>query len=256
MSKTALITGATSGIGAAYAKRLASQGYDLILTGRRQEIIQKLAEDLAAVFKIKTRVIIAELSEDSGIQKVIDVIKTTEDLEILINNAGYSGPFVYFAENDELEHERQTKVLAIAPMRLIYAALPEMIKRKNGTIINVASQAAFLPNKKWAVYAAGKAFLKSFSESLYLEVKKHGIKVQVVCPGPTDTDIWKNLPEVKTIMSKFKLMSPEKLVDYSMEDLKKNRVVCIPGLHDKIFQTRVKLMSRASLYKMLDKSGS
>jgi short-subunit dehydrogenase len=254
MNKTALITGATSGIGAAYAKRLASQGYDLILTGRRQEIIQKLADYLTKEFNVSTKIIIAELSDDFDIQKVIDAIKNTGDLEMLINNAGYTGPFILFAENSLLEIEKMTKVLVTAPMRLIYTAIPGMSKKGRGIIINVASQAAFAPNKKWAIYAASKAFMKSFSESLYLEVKNNGIKVQVVCPGPTDTDIWRSLPEVKLIMSKFKLMSPEIVVDYSLKDLDKNVVVCIPGLHDKFLQMIVKLKPRSSLYKMADKS--
>ena len=254
VSKTALITGATSGIGAAYAKRLASQGYDLILTGRRQEIIQKLADDLIKQFNIKVKVIIAELSEDSDIQKVVDVIKTTEHLEILINNAGYAGPFILFARQHPLEIERMTKVIVNVPMRLTYAALPEMTKNGHGTIINVASGAAFLPNKKWAVYGAGKAFLKSFSESLYLEVKNDGIKVQVVCPGPVDTDLWKNMPVDKAIMSKrFKFISPESVVDSSLRDLKKNRIVCVPGTTTKFLMALVSFLPRSYIYKIADK---
>jgi short-subunit dehydrogenase len=145
LSKTALITGATSGIGAAYAKRLASQGYDLILTGRRQEIIKKLGDDLAKQFNIKVEIIIAELSDDSDIQKVVDAIKIAENLEILINNAGYGFTPMMFDENDLGKQEKMTKVLLTVPMRLIYAALPEMTKKRRGTIINVSSQGAYLP---------------------------------------------------------------------------------------------------------------
>ena len=254
MSKTALITGATSGIGAAYGKRLASEGYNLILTGRRPEIIQTLADDLTKHFNIRVEVIIAELTDDFDIQKVVNAIKSTENLEILINNAGYMEPYLLFTEKDPLESEQMMKVLVTVPMRLIYAAIHEMNKNGRGVIINVASQAAFLPNKKSAVYAACKAFLKSFSESLHLEVKNKGIKVQVVCPGPTDTNIWRSLPEVKVHMSQYKLMSPETLVDYSLKDLKKNHVVCITGIHDKLFQARVKFLPRSWVYRMVDKS--
>jgi short-subunit dehydrogenase len=253
VSKTAFITGATSGIGAEYAKRLASQGYDLILTGRRETIIQQLAEDLARQFKIKSKVIIAELSDDFDIQKVINAIKTTENLEILINSAGYAGPFILFAEQDLLQIERMMKVLVNVPVQLTQAALLEMDKNGHGTIINVASMSAFVPNKKWAIYGAAKAFLKSFSESLYLEVKKDGIKIQVVCPGPVDTDFWKDMPADKTIMSKrLKFISAESVVDCSLRDLKKNRVVCIPGNTTKLLMSLVSFLPRSYIYKLTD----
>jgi len=236
MSKTALITGATSGIGAAYAKRLAGQGYDLIITGRRKEIIQKLADDLTKQYNIKVKVIIAELSNDSDIQKVVDATKAAENLEILVNNAGYAVPLVPFVQNDPLENERNLKVLVGVPMRLISAAIPEMTKRGHGTIINISSAAAFLPVRKRAVYAASKAFVKSFSESLSLEVKNKGIQVLAVCPGMTDTDFFRGLSkEEKAIhMKNFKVMSPESVVDCSLKDLQRKRVVCIPGMYDRV----------------------
>jgi len=128
VSKTALITGATTGIGAVYAKRLASQGYNLILTGRRQAIIEKLADDLSRQFNIKAQVIIAELTDDAHVQRVVDAIKTAENLEILINNAGYVGPLILFGEQDFSESERMTKVLLTVPMRFTHAVLPQMTK--------------------------------------------------------------------------------------------------------------------------------
>ena len=256
MSKTALITGATSGIGAAYAKKLASQGYDLILTGRRQAIIQKLADDLTKQFNIKTRVIIAELSDDSDVQKVVDAIRTAENLEILINNAGYGFSPTLFAEKDLMEQEKMTKVIITVPMRLTYAALPEMTKKRQGTIINVSSESAYLPCRKLAVYAACKAYLKSFTESLCLEVKNNGIKVQVVCPGSTDTDFFRDFSaEGKASWFKvFKVVtSPELVVDCSFKDLEKNRVVCIPGAHTKRMISLVSILPRSYVYKMAER---
>jgi short-subunit dehydrogenase len=256
MSKTALITGATSGIGAAYAKKLASQGYDLILTGRRQAIIQKLADDLTKQFNIKTRVIIAELSDDSDVQKAVDAIRTAENLEILINNAGYVLAPTPFTEKDMMEQEKMTKVIITVPMRLTYAALPEMTKKGQGTIINVSSESAYLPCRKLAVYAACKAYLKSFTESLYLEVKNNGIKVQVVCPGSTDTDFFRDFSaEGKASWFKvFKVVtSPELVVDCSLKYLEKNRVVCIPGAHTKRMMSLVSMLPRSYVYKMAER---
>ena len=159
MSKTAVITGATTGIGAAYAKRLATDGFDLIITGRRREIIQKLADDLVPQHGVKVNTIIAELSDDNDFQKVVDAIRATEDIEMLINNAGYSGYARHFVETDTAEHEKMVKVHQIVPMRLISIVAPAMIKRGYGAIINVCSMSAFLPLPSVSVYAGTKAFL-------------------------------------------------------------------------------------------------
>ena len=251
MSKTAVITGATSGIGASYAKRLASQGYDLFLTGRRQEIIQKLADDLTKQFNIKANVILAELSDDNDIQRVVDAIKSVGNLEILVNNAGYLDSAAFFDEKDLAAHERMMKVFMTVPVRLIYAALPNMTKNRRGIIINISSRAAFLPSKKFPIYAASKAFLKSFSESLYLGVRHRGIKVQVVCPEFIDTDIFRShsAEQRKAIWGKCKFKSAESVVECSMKDLEKNRVVCIPGIHNQVIYALLTILPRSYVYK-------
>lgn len=233
MNKTAVITGATSGIGAAYAKKLASQGFDLVLTGRRVETIQKLAEELTRQFKIKVEVIIAELSNDADIQKVINAIKSHENLDMLINNAGYWLPLT-FDEKDLLAGETMMKALMTAPVRLIYSALPNMTKNGRGTIINVSSLAAFLPIPRMAIYASCKSFLKAFSERLQLETKDKGIKVQVVCPGVIDTDFYRFSAQARKVMSEqFQMMSAESVVECSLLELTGNHVVCIPGKYYK-----------------------
>jgi short-subunit dehydrogenase len=239
MSKTAAVTGATTGIGAAYARRLAGEGYNLVITGRRKEIIQKLADDLSRQYGIKVDVIIAELSNDSDFQKLIDVVKTREDIEMLINNAGYSGYARHFEEIDVAEHEKMVKVHQIIPMRLISVIVPGMIKRGRGNIINVSSIGAFLSLPSCSTYCGTKAFLKSYSQSLYLELKDKGIRVQVLCPGVTLTDFAKNyyskeLYDETMKKSKRMAMTPEKVVDYSLNCLKKNKLVCVPGLSNKL----------------------
>ena len=237
MTKTAVITGATTGIGAAYAGRLAKNGYDLVITGRRKEIIQKLADDLSKQYGIKVDVIIAELSNDNDFQKLVDVVKTKEDIEILINNAGFSGYLKHSLDIDNSEHEKMIKVHEIIPIRLISVIVPRMIKRGNGSIINVSSMGAFLPVPSGSVYGASKAFLYNYSQSLYMEVKDKGIKVQVLCPGFTQTDFGKNYyPKefLDRVLKKMKMMPPEKVVDYSLICLKKNKLVCIPGVSNKV----------------------
>ncbi len=258
MSKTAVITGATTGIGAEYARRLAADGYDLIITGRRKDIIQKLADNLVNQHNLKVDVIIAEFSDDDDVQKVIDAIKAVENVEILINNAGYSGYMKDFLEVDLKHYEQMIKVHQIVPMRLISVVAPQMIKRGEGTIINVASNGAFFPLPTVFAYGATKAFLKFFSEGLYQELRDKGIKVQALCPGVTDTDFSKAYfteEEYGKFISKLKniTMSPEAVVDYSLKALKKKKVICIPGLMNKVMAKILPSLPRNMYYKIAAK---
>ncbi|MFC2069600.1 SDR family NAD(P)-dependent oxidoreductase [Chloroflexota bacterium] len=258
MSKTAVITGATSGMGAAYAKRLAADGHDLILTGRRQEIIEKLADELKKKRDVNVNVIIAELSDDNDIQKVIDAIEATEDIEFLINNAGYSGYKKHFIDAETSDYEKMIKVHQIVPMRLISAVLPQMIRREKGVIINVSSTAAFTPMPEVGVYGATKSFLRFFSEVLYQEVRDKGIVVQALCPGYTDTNFGKDYmteEEFNKMLSNFKYMtmSPEAVVEYSMRHLKKSKVNCIPGAKNKVMVSFFSSLPRSLYYKLTAK---
>jgi short-subunit dehydrogenase len=252
MSKTAVITGATSGMGAAFARRLAQDGYDLIITGRKKEIIQKVADEITAKNKVKVTVVIAEFSNDADIQKVLNVVKGRDDIEILINNAGQSGYDRHFEDLDVSEHEKLVKVHNIAPMRLISLVLPGMIKRQKGTIINVASIAGFLPVPGCSVYCGVKAFLKLYTQSLHLELRDKGIKVQALCPGFTDTNWGMDYfsTRLKDELGKSKRMAPEKVVDYSLKALKKNKWLCVPGMPYKMMTTLFPSLPAGMYYSM------
>lgn len=253
MSKTAVITGATSGIGAAYAKRLAADGYDLILTGRRREIIQKLADELSDEHKIEVKVIIAELSDDSDIQKVVDAIGSADNVEVLINNAGFSPDEKHFMGMEFRDVERMIKVHQIVPVRLAYAVVPKMEERRRGTIINVSSVGAFLPSPSIIIYGATKAFLKIFSESLYMDLRRKGIKVQVLCPRLTRTDFHRELSErrYKMISSKYHWMTADEVVDHSLRCLKKNKgPICVPGIRGKLFGAIVPALPKSIYYRI------
>jgi len=252
MGKTAVITGATSGIGAAFARQLAARGYNLVITGRRQEIIQKLADDLTEQYKVKINVIIAEFSEDADVQRVIDAIKSNPDVEILINNAGYySGRMEYFMDTDMTEYEKMIKVMAVVPMRLTYAAIPAMSNRGKGAIINVASLAGIYPMRKQTIYSASKAFVKFFSEGLYMELESKGIKVQALCPGVVATDFYRN--RLKKNTEGPKEMSPEEVVDCSLSYLEKNRAICLPGGMYKAMNVLFGILPRSAYYKYMDR---
>lgn len=231
MSKTAVITGATSGIGAAYTRRLASNGYDLVITGRKKDVIQKLAEDISKQHNIKVTVIIAELTNDIDFQKLADVVKARDDIEMLINSAGYSGYIKHFEEVDIAEHEKMVKLHQVVPMRLVSLVVPGMIKRGKGAIINVSSSASFLPMPTIGVYGGTKAFMKYYSQSLWQELKDKNITVQALCPGFTETNFGKDYYSKEAYEKVKKYMKPpEKVVEYSLNSLKKNKLVCIPGM--------------------------
>jgi len=256
MSKTAVITGATSGIGAAYARRLAAEGYDLIITGRRESIIRKLADELTKQHNIKATVIIAELSEEVDIRRVIEVVKNAENIEILINNAGYGGTFKPVTRLTSADYEKMINVHQLVPLRLISKVVPGMIERKKGVIINVSSLGVYAPTPAGGIYQGTKSFLKLYSESLFMELKDKGIKVQALCPGYVDTDFFRDSEdeESKTsILSGFRTrltMSPEAVVDYSLKCLEKDRVICIPGVVYRLLWRLVSIIPGSLYYRL------
>ena len=228
--KTALITGATSGIGAEYARRLAADGYNLIITGRRKEKIKTLADELSQSYGSNIEVIIIELSDSLQVDEFIEKIKN-RDIHLLINNAGFGTTKFFHQEPLELQ-EKMVAVHILAHMKITYAILPEMIKKGTGVIINVSSSGAFLPSPKTATYSGTKAFLRAFTESLHMELEGTGVQVQVVCPGLTRTDMHSRIgitEEYTPDWGPFQWLSVQEVVECSLQCLKKKKVVCIPG---------------------------
>jgi len=187
MNKTALITGASSGIGKEYAIQLAAQGYDLVITARREDRLRELQQSLESQCGIEVRIVIADLSQSEGIQKIKEVIEVIPRLDMLVNNAGF-GSGGRFASIENSVHVNMIAVHLTAAVVLAKAAALIMKRQQNGTIINVASVAGFIPLPGGTVYPATKAFLISFSQSLGHELKKHNIYVQALCPGMTSTE--------------------------------------------------------------------
>ena len=227
---TALITGATSGIGAEYARTLAADGYDLIITGRREEKIKALAEELSDSYGSAVDVVLVELSDSEQVDKFIENIKD-RNIDLLINNAGFGTAKFFYQEPLELQ-EKMIAVHLLAHMKIIHAILPKMIKKGTGVIINVSSAGAFLPSPKTATYCGTKAFQRAFTESLYLELEGTGVQVQAVCPGLTRTDmqIRLGIPEENIIdWGPFQWLSPQEVVTCSLRCLKKKKVLCFPG---------------------------
>ncbi|MCD5384027.1 SDR family oxidoreductase [candidate division WOR-3 bacterium] len=250
--KIALITGATSGIGAAFAKRFAEQGYDLIITGRRKEKIESLSNTLSEN-NINVEVIISELSNDKDLCLLSEKIKKTKNLEILVNNAGFAKKN-FFHKEDFSTHEMMLKVHNLALIKLCHAVLPNMVSKGKGIIINVSSLSAFTPFPTNAIYSASKSFVKLFTESIYLELQGTGVKVQVLCPGMTRTDFHEKMGFDKNSVYKdkgiMKAMTPEEVVDISLQYLEKDRVLCVPGGNNKLLTFLLKVLPQAVIYKI------
>ena len=230
MSKTALITGASSGIGAIYAQRFAARGHDLVLVARRADRLADLATQLQQAHGVSVRTIAADLSTEAGMADIEATLRD-EQIDLLINNAGM-GPI---SPNADLSDEAASQTLALnvtALMRLTRAALPGMRARKSGTIINIGSVLAFHAMPVTSLYSATKAFVLTYSRAIQQEVQAAGIHVQAVLPAGTVTDFYEaaGVPIANFDQSVF--MTAENLVDAALAGLDRGEEVTLPSVHD------------------------
>ena len=186
IDRYALITGASSGIGAEFARQLAAQGVHLALVGRSEARLTPVAEEIRAAYPVAVETLAADLGGAQGVERVITFIEALPHLDYLVNNAGY-GTTGYFAESDIGRQVGMLDLHVTAALRLCRAALPGMIARGSGAIVNVASVSAFAPMPHTAVYSATKAALVNFSRGLQTELRGTGVRVQALCPGFTRT---------------------------------------------------------------------
>ncbi|MBN1691552.1 MAG: SDR family oxidoreductase [Dehalococcoidia bacterium] len=232
LMKSAIVTGASSGIGEAYARLVASLGYDLIIIARRKDRLETIAAELEKEYDIAVSLMQRDLCNEKDISVVEEKIRSIENLSVLINNAGF-GTLGLFADVDLGKSLRMINLHVTAPVRLVKAALPGMLARREGAIINVSSAAPFLPVSGNVMYNGTKSFLISFSESLEIEVKDAGIRVQALCPGFTRTG-FHSVEEFKNVdfstIPGFLWMSADKVVELSWKALGKRKVVFIPGV--------------------------
>ncbi len=230
--QVALITGASSGLGAEFARQLAARGWNLILVARRIALLNKLADDIRDKHGVLIEVLPADLAKGDQAQKVSDRIKELENLDMLINNAGF-GTRGHFASTDWQKSLDMIKVHVTVPAQLIHAALPGMLKKNRGYIINLSSIAAFINGTGMVNYSATKAYLKSFSLSLAMELKNTGVQVQFLCPGYTvtgfhDTSEYESFNR-SSIPDEW-WMSAEEVVKISLDALKNpEEVIVVPG---------------------------
>lgn len=226
---TALITGASTGIGSVYAHRLARRGYDLILVARDRQRLTDLANGISARTGRKVETLPADLTVKADLKRVEDRLRSDGAITALVNNAGFGGAASLIdSDVDEMDNMIQLNVTALT--RLTSAALPGFLERSKGLIINVASVVALSPELLNGVYSGTKAFVVNLTQSLHNEVKDKGIQVQAVLPGATRTEFWDRLRVPISNLPAEIVMSAEELVDASLAGLDQGELITIPSL--------------------------
>lgn len=260
----AIVTGATSGIGKAFAEQLAQRGYDLVLTGRRNEILCAVADSLGSSHDVAVQTIVGDLTVGETENLVIEAIQSAH-VEFLVNNAG-SGLSSDFADADLAKLEQLREILAGIPSRLIRAALPGMVTAHSGTIINVGSLAGRLAVPGSSVYVAAKSYLERLSETLALELYRDGVVVQALIPGFVRTDFHRSIPDYKRKQRNrgaIRWMDPDDVVRVSIKAAERARarlrrdkaavprshdVMVIPGMMNRLLSGFSRFIPRRLLY--------
>jgi uncharacterized protein len=241
---TALVTGASAGLGARFALALAARGYDLVLTARREDRLTELAAAIQARHDVQVAVIASDLAAPDGASRLIEEIGFRGlAVNLLINNAGF-GAQGEFAALDRATLVRMVELNCRALMELCHAVLPGMLQMRSGAILNVASTAAFQPGPWMAVYYASKAFVLSFSEALHEEVRKQGVAVAALCPGPTRTEFFDVANVNDESMLKRLAADPDKVVRDGLKAIDGNHAVKISGAMNAALATGIRFTPR------------
>ncbi len=245
--RTALVTGASAGLGAEFARQLAAGGSSLVLVARRRERLEALAAELRDRHGVSVEVLAADLSGREGVDRVADRIAGLETLDLLVNNAGAGSPGP-FSRTDVESYLSMIQVQAAAPVRLARAALDGMVLRRRGWIINVASVAAFSP-LSGPVYSAVKAFLVGFSVNLQYELAGTGVRMQALCPGLTHTEFHGVIKMDKSRIPGFMWMDARDVVRTSLRGLGRRKVICIPGWKNRLTTAPMRCAPTAALLR-------
>ncbi len=232
---TAAITGASSGIGAEFARQLAARGCNLFLVARRADRLATLAAELEQRYGIATEILVADLANPPEVQWVEKRLAEMENLTFLVNNAGFGTGGKRFAFANLDKQLEMVQVHDLATVRLTRAVLPGMLARRRGAVINVSSFAALIPVGGNAIYAASKAFLNAFSQALSIDLRATGVRIQALCPGFTRTE-FHDTPQYQDRHAKERIPGPfwlsaSKVVATSLAALERDQVVVVPGWH-------------------------
>lgn len=247
MKEAVLITGASSGIGEAFAYKYAELGENLVLTARSKDKLEELKRKLTEKFSIEVRIIVLDLSKENTAEIIYDKLKKESiTVSILINNAGY-GSSGEFASSSFISQHEQVMLNVTALVDLSHYFIEDMKKNKKGVIINISSTGAFQALPYMSVYGATKAFVLSFSVSLHEEYENYGIKVLAVCPGPTRTKFFEKAGPVE--VGKFR--TPEAVVETTLKALAKNKSHVVDGTNNFLLSLTPRLLTRKRMAKII-----
>ena len=251
--RTCLVTGASSGIGAEFARQLAARGHGVTLVARREDRLRQLADHLSAAHEIRAEVVAADLSDADARTQLIDTVgERGLTVDVLVNNAGFSttGPVAEADPEAEIGMIR-TNVEAVA--HLCALVVGGMVERRRGAVLNVASTAAFQPMPGQAGYAATKAFVRSYSQALGAEVKPHGVSVTALCPGPVRTEFadTAGFDGSEDMVPEFMWVDAAEVARCGLDALESGRSIVIPGAANRVLAAAAHLTPRAALLPIL-----
>ncbi len=247
--RLALVTGASAGLGEVFARRLAARGMHLVVSARREERLRALAEEMEARHGVRVRVAAEDLALSGAASRLWGRAAAEGPVHLLVNNAGFGAQGRF----EEISLERQTEMVrvnCVAVMELAHLALPEMLARGEGGILNVSSIAAFPPVPELATYAATKAFVLSLSHSLWSESRGRGVRVLALCPGRTPTG-FQAVAGTGSAEGTFGARSPEQVVDAALSALERGRHTAVPGVENQLASWLGRLLPRSLLARGL-----
>jgi len=247
---TSLVTGASSGLGAEFARQLAARGSDLVLVARSADRLAALADELQARHRVTVTTLPADLSLADEISRVAAFTATTE-VNVLVNDAGF-GTYGNFADMDAGREHGEMMVNAVAAVDLTHAVLPGMLARRSGGVITVASSIAFQPSPWQAVYGATKAFCLSFSEALWAETRGGGVRIVVLCPGPVATGYLASLGDQRATSSVIyrRTADPADIVRAGLRGFDRDAMTVIPGLRTRFLAQGYRYFPRTVMARM------
>jgi short-subunit dehydrogenase len=254
MSKTALITGASNGIGYELARVHAAKGVNLVLVARNRDKLEELRNEIEKEKKVWVYTVGKDLTLPGAVKEVYDELKTRNiSVDYLVNNAGF-GDVGLFEESDWEKQEKMINLNIMAVAHFTRLFLPDMICRGGGRIMNLASTASFQPGPIMSVYFATKAFVLSFSEAINNEVRKHGITVTALCPGPTRSGFQTTASgQDPKLFKNNKFPSPREVAEFGYRAMLKGKSVAIHGLKNSFFVNSLKFAPRWLVLKLTRK---
>lgn len=251
-NQTALITGASSGIGYEFAKLFARDGYNLVLVARSQQKLIQVADELTEKFGISVKILAKDLAIPTSPEEIFtEVQQESIKIQVLVNNAGFA-TYGLFSETDLAAELQMMQVNMVSLTHLTKLFLNEMLKQKEGKILNIASTAAFQPGPLMAVYYATKAYVLSFSEAIANELSGSGVTVTALCPGATESGFQKRADmEQSKLVSGQRIMDAEAVAIIGYRGLMKNETVVIPGLKNQLLALSVRFTPRNMVTQMV-----